>query len=168
MPWDSVGPGWVLAEYGTGTPSKPEPTILDLVSPTEARWALLPENPADRGGHSKCVWSGTALRPPDKVDYTCGTSPAAVLSLSSRLSPASITTCADRRIVGRRSAQHRQLLVVVPTAADGVADCTEKGQNEANNQHDDTDRPKDRDTCDKSDNEEGKTENDHRNLLFRG
>jgi len=123
--------------------------------------------PADRGGHSKCVWSGTALWPPDKVDYTCGASPAAVLSLGSRLSPASITTCADRRIAGRRSAQHRQWLVVVPTAADGVADYTEEGQNKSNNQHEYPDRPKDRDTRDKSDNKEGKTENDHRNLLFR-
>ena len=76
--------------------------------------------------------------------------------------PASIATRADRRIVGRRSARQRRWLVVVPTAADGVADCTEESQNEANNQHDDTDRPKDRDTRDESDNKEGKTENDQR------
>jgi hypothetical protein len=36
---------------------------------------------SNRGGHSKCVWFGTGAVPPDKVDYTCGTSPAAVLSL---------------------------------------------------------------------------------------
>src|SRR5262249_11208262 len=30
VPWDSVGPGWVLAQYGTGTPTKPAPTTLEL------------------------------------------------------------------------------------------------------------------------------------------
>jgi hypothetical protein len=40
VPWDSVGPGWVLAQYGTGMPGKPAPTTLDLVSPTGARYAL--------------------------------------------------------------------------------------------------------------------------------
>jgi TolB protein len=40
VPWDSVGPGWVLAEYGTGTPGKPAPTTLGLVSPAGAKYAL--------------------------------------------------------------------------------------------------------------------------------
>jgi len=40
VPWDSVGPGWVLAKYGAGTPSKPAPTTLNLVSPTGAKYAL--------------------------------------------------------------------------------------------------------------------------------
>ena len=65
--------------------------------------------PADRGGHSKCVWSGTALWPPDKVDYTCGASPAAVLSLSSRRScqhryvPVAQRPVRARQAVGRRA-----------------------------------------------------------------
>jgi hypothetical protein len=40
VPWDSVGPGWVLAQSGTGMPGKPAPTTLDLVSPTGAKYAL--------------------------------------------------------------------------------------------------------------------------------
>jgi hypothetical protein len=58
VPWDSVGPGWVLAEHGTGTPRKPAATTLDLVSPTGAKYALH-TFPAQISGVDRLVaWSG--------------------------------------------------------------------------------------------------------------
>jgi TolB protein len=41
VPWPSVGPGWVLDTYSTGTAAKPAPTILYLASPAGAKYALL-------------------------------------------------------------------------------------------------------------------------------
>jgi hypothetical protein len=40
VPWGSVGAGWVLTRYSTGTPSKPEPTTLYLVSPSGAKYPI--------------------------------------------------------------------------------------------------------------------------------
>jgi hypothetical protein len=41
VPWQSVGAGWVLDTYSTGTYAKPAPTTLYLVSPAGAKYALL-------------------------------------------------------------------------------------------------------------------------------
>jgi hypothetical protein len=41
VPWQSVGAGWVLDTYSTGTFTKPAPTTLYLVSPAGAKYALL-------------------------------------------------------------------------------------------------------------------------------
>jgi hypothetical protein len=40
VPWKSVGAGWVLAEYSTGTFAKPAATTLELVSPAGVKYAL--------------------------------------------------------------------------------------------------------------------------------
>jgi hypothetical protein len=40
VPWKSVGPGWVLAEYSTGTQANPAATTLELVSPAGFKYAL--------------------------------------------------------------------------------------------------------------------------------
>jgi hypothetical protein len=40
VPWASVGTGWVLTEYSTGTAAKPKPTTLYLVSPSGAKYAM--------------------------------------------------------------------------------------------------------------------------------
>jgi TolB protein len=40
VPWRSVGAGWVLAEYSTGTSGKPAATTLELVSPAGAKYPL--------------------------------------------------------------------------------------------------------------------------------
>src|ERR1700733_13987760 len=59
-------------------------------------------------------------------------------------------------------------LPVVPATANGASRCSEENQDEADDQHDDADRPEDRDLRDEADNEQDKSENDHRSLLFSG
>jgi hypothetical protein len=41
VPWNSVGAGWVLDTYSTGTVATPAPVTLYLVSPAGAKYALL-------------------------------------------------------------------------------------------------------------------------------
>lgn len=40
VPWNSVGAGWVLDTYSTGTAAKPAPVTLYLVSPAGAKYPL--------------------------------------------------------------------------------------------------------------------------------
>jgi hypothetical protein len=54
----------------------------------------------------------------------------------------------------------------MPAAAHGVPHRPEEGEDEADDQHDDADRPEDGDLRNKTDDEQDKPENYHRNLLF--
>jgi hypothetical protein len=40
VPWSKVGPGWVLAEYGTGPAGKAAPVALYLISPGGVRYTM--------------------------------------------------------------------------------------------------------------------------------
>jgi TolB protein len=40
VPWQSVGAGWLLADYSTGTSSRPAATTLELVSPAGVKYPL--------------------------------------------------------------------------------------------------------------------------------
>jgi hypothetical protein len=58
VPWSSVGPGWVLDTYSTGTVAKPAPTTLYLASPAGAKYALLTWPASATPAPSLVAWAG--------------------------------------------------------------------------------------------------------------
>ncbi len=58
VPWQSVGPGWVLDTDSTGTVAKPAPTTLYLVSPAGAKYALLTWPVSATPGPFLDAWAG--------------------------------------------------------------------------------------------------------------
>jgi hypothetical protein len=58
VPWPSVGAGWMLDTYSTGTVAKPAPTTLYLVSPAGAKYALLTWPASATPAPSLVAWAG--------------------------------------------------------------------------------------------------------------
>jgi hypothetical protein len=58
VPWRSVGPGWVLGTYSTGTVSKPAPTTLYLVSPAGAKYPLVKWPASATPAPALVAWAG--------------------------------------------------------------------------------------------------------------
>ena len=61
VPWRSVGPGWVLDTYSTGTYAKPAPVTLYLVSPAGAKYPLHTW-PASPTPATLLAWAGDKTR----------------------------------------------------------------------------------------------------------
>jgi hypothetical protein len=57
VPWPSVGPGWVLDTYSTGTYAKPAPVTLYLASPAGAKYPLLTW-PTSATAPALVAWAG--------------------------------------------------------------------------------------------------------------
>jgi hypothetical protein len=62
VPWSSVGAGWVLAQYSTGTAAKPAPTTLYLVSPSGVKYQVYQWAAAKTGAPRLLAWSGDKTR----------------------------------------------------------------------------------------------------------
>jgi TolB protein len=62
VPWKSVGPGWELAQYTTGTQAKHGPTTLYLVSPAGARYSLYTWRASAGFTPGLIAWSGDKTR----------------------------------------------------------------------------------------------------------
>jgi hypothetical protein len=62
VPWASVGAGWVLTEYSPGTPSKPAPTTLYLVSPSGGKYAVYQWAASKTAAPRLLAWSGDKTR----------------------------------------------------------------------------------------------------------
>lgn len=62
VPWSSVGAGWVLAQYSTGTPSRPAPTTLYLVSPSGGKYLLYQWAASKTRTPQLLAWSGDKTR----------------------------------------------------------------------------------------------------------
>jgi hypothetical protein len=61
VPWAAVGPGWELVEYTNGTPAKPAPATLYLVSPGGTRYSLHTWR-SSASAPSLVDWSGDKTR----------------------------------------------------------------------------------------------------------
>ena len=61
VPWASVGPGWELVVYTNGTPAKPAPATLYLVSPGGTRYSLHTWR-SSASAPSLVDWSGDKTR----------------------------------------------------------------------------------------------------------
>ena len=59
VPWASVGAGWVLDTYSTGTRGKPAPTTLYLVSPAGARYPLYTWKASATPVPALVAWAGS-------------------------------------------------------------------------------------------------------------
>ena len=62
VPWQAVGPGWVLAQYTNGTQSKHAPTTLYLVSPGGIRYPLYTWRASAGSAPGLIAWSGDRTR----------------------------------------------------------------------------------------------------------
>ena len=62
VPWPSVGAGWVLDTYSTGTRDKPAPVTLYLVSPAGAKYRLFTWPAAATAAPYLEAWAGDKTR----------------------------------------------------------------------------------------------------------
>ncbi|MGH3209273.1 MAG: hypothetical protein ACRDNO_16075 [Trebonia sp.] len=59
VPWQSVGPGWVLDTYSAGTRARPAPATLYLVSPGGAKYPLLTWPVSRTPAPTLIAWAGS-------------------------------------------------------------------------------------------------------------
>jgi hypothetical protein len=62
VPWASVGAGWVLVQYSTGTAAKPAPATLYLVSPSGGKYPVYQWPASKAAAPSLLAWSGDKTR----------------------------------------------------------------------------------------------------------
>lgn len=107
VPWASVGAGWVLVQYSTGTAAKPAPTTLYLVSPSGGKYAVHQWAASKAAAPRLLAWSGDKTRAllqlgslNELEQLNLRTGQAARISLPASVTPADYTRPSGLQLLG--------------------------------------------------------------------